>query len=135
MSISHLNQLTCISCLNFSLNLTREIFQKMRTIAFLVVILAAVCVHHSANAMLDIDIDMNPRPFNRYAEINRLAGKCSKTAGCYKNYCWAYCGSTELSSGKWCYTTQAASNSLSYVPCMTDEECNTCWNCGGGCGY
>lgn len=104
----------------------------MKAIAFLVAILAAVCINHSESVLI-IDKDVTSS-YNQYAMENLLNGRCSKTTGCYKNYCWSYCGTADLSSGSWCYTTQAATNSGSYVPCQTDEECNACWNCGGRCG-
>lgn len=58
--------------------------------------------------------------------------KCSATAGCFKGYCWAWCG-VSLTSGEWCYTTQTYSQSFEYVPCKYDSECNECWKCAGSC--
>lgn len=108
------------------------VINKMRIIACLVVILAAICI--SANALLEVTVSSNGNPYNQYAVENMLSGKCSKTTGCYKNYCWAYCGTTDLSSGSWCYSTKTSSYSGNYVSCTTDEECDACWNCGGRCG-
>lgn len=97
----------------------------MRTIAFLVVILAAVCINHSVDAILEV--------INQYVAENIANGMCSATAGCTKGYCWAYCG-VSLSSGSWCYTTEVQAQSGDYVTCTDNEVCNPCWNCGGRCG-
>lgn len=104
----------------------------MKIFVFLAGILAAV---FSANALLDVTITSKVQNLdNPYVIENLLNGKCSKTTGCYKNYCWSYCGSEDMSSGPWCYTTKMDVNSGNYVPCTTNEECNACWNCGGRCG-
>lgn len=58
--------------------------------------------------------------------------KCSATAGCFKGYCWTWCG-VSLTDGEWCYTTKTYSQSFEYVPCKYDSECNECWKCAGSC--
>ncbi len=68
--------------------------------------------------------------FATVAIIN--AGKCSEKGGCYKGYCWAYCG-LSLSNGDWCYTTKSYSQSFQYVRCIDDSECDLCWKCAGSC--
>lgn len=60
------------------------------------------------------------------------AYKCSEETGCYRGYCWAWCG-LSLSSGDWCYTTKTYSQSYQYVSCTYDSECNACWKCAGPC--
>lgn len=58
--------------------------------------------------------------------------KCSDNGGCYKGYCWNYCG-LSLSSGDWCYSTKTYSQSYDYVRCDKDSDCNLCWKCAGPC--
>lgn len=58
--------------------------------------------------------------------------QCSEVAGCYKGYCWAYCG-LSLGSGDWCYTTKTYSQSYEYIRCDDDSQCDKCWKCAGPC--
>lgn len=60
------------------------------------------------------------------------AGKCSEIYGCWKGYCWTYCG-LSLSRGDWCYTTKTYSQSFDYVECSADSDCDPCWKCAGSC--
>lgn len=62
-----------------------------------------------------------------------VAGKCSKTAGCSKGKCWAYCGPS-LSEKEWCWTSKSAPQSGEFAHCKDDSECNTCWSCASRCG-
>lgn len=72
---------------------------------------------------------------NEYAIQNMVAGRCSTQAGCYKGYCWAWCGASLSAASKdWCWTTKTFSKSKQYVECSQHADCNTCWNCAGECG-
>lgn len=57
--------------------------------------------------------------------------QCGKS-GCYKGYCYSYCGLSN-ESGDWCYTTKTYSQSFDYVKCSIDSDCNGCWKCAGSC--
>ncbi len=49
------------------------------------------------------------------------------TCGCYRGYCWSYCGLG------WCYTTKGKHKDHKYVKCSYTKECEPDWRCAGLC--
>lgn len=55
----------------------------------------------------------------------------SAQSGCYKGYCWSWCG--DQSSGSWCYTTRGRKNDENWVGCGSPADCNENWQCASTC--
>lgn len=51
--------------------------------------------------------------------------------GCYKGYCWSWCGDKE--SGSWCYTTKGRKLDEGWVGCGSPADCNEEWQCANTC--
>ncbi len=51
--------------------------------------------------------------------------------GCYKGYCYSWCGNRE--EGSWCYTTKTEKNDEKWVGCSAASECKEQWQCANTC--
>lgn len=66
-------------------------------IEIVLIVSAALCVSQNFVSAED----------NQYAIENMVAGRCSTQAGCFEDYCWAWCGANLSAASKdWCWTTK-----------------------------